>query len=44
MLDKGTLSDIGTHDELMERSEIYREVYRSQNRARNNAEGGVIDG
>ena len=44
VLDKGTLSDIGTHDELMERSEIYREVYRSQNRARNNAEGGVIDG
>ena len=44
VLDKGTLSDIGTHDELMERSEIYREVYRSQNRARNNAEGGGIDG
>ena len=28
----GRIQDIGTHEELMERSEIYREVYTSQNR------------
>ena len=30
VLDEGKISDIGTHDELLERSEIYREVYLSQ--------------
>jgi len=30
VMDKGRISDIGTHDELMARSEIYREVYESQ--------------
>ena len=30
VMDKGTISDVGTHDELMQRSEIYREVYSSQ--------------
>lgn len=30
VMDKGRVSDIGTHDELMERSEIYREVFESQ--------------
>lgn len=30
VMDKGTISDIGSHDELMERSEIYREIYESQ--------------
>lgn len=30
VMDKGTISDIGTHDELMQRSVIYREVYESQ--------------
>ena len=30
VLDNGRVSDYGTHDELMERSEIYREVYTSQ--------------
>ncbi len=30
IMDKGRISDVGTHDELMERSEIYREVYESQ--------------
>ena len=30
VLDEGRISDIGTHDELMQRSEIYREVYHSQ--------------
>lgn len=30
VLDNGTVSAVGTHDELMERSEIYREVYLQQ--------------
>ncbi len=30
VMDKGRVSDIGTHDELMKRSVIYREVYESQ--------------
>ncbi len=30
VMDKGGISDVGTHDELMETSEIYREVYTQQ--------------
>ena len=30
VLDEGRVMDVGTHDELMQRSEIYREVYTSQ--------------
>lgn len=30
VLDEGRVSDLGTHEELMQRSEIYREVYVSQ--------------
>ncbi len=30
VLDEGKVMDFGTHDELMRRSEIYREVYTSQ--------------
>ena len=30
VMDDGHISDVGTHDELMKRSEIYREVYQSQ--------------
>ena len=30
VLDNGSLSAIGTHKELLERSEIYRDIYRSQ--------------
>ena len=30
VLDNGGVSDIGTHDELLERSEIYRDIYNSQ--------------
>lgn len=41
VLDKGTVSDIGTHEELMGRSEIYQEVYRSQNKSSANTEGGA---
>ena len=38
VLDDGKVSAVGTHDELMETSEIYRDVYTSQQ------EGGSIDG
>ncbi|MBR0408347.1 MAG: ABC transporter ATP-binding protein [Clostridia bacterium] len=30
VLDNGKIADVGTHDELMARSEIYRDVYLSQ--------------
>jgi ATP-binding cassette subfamily B protein len=30
VMDDGKISDVGTHQELMERSEIYRDVYQSQ--------------
>ncbi|WP_294410117.1 ABC transporter ATP-binding protein [uncultured Ruminococcus sp.] len=30
VMDGGKITDVGTHDELMEKSEIYREVYDSQ--------------
>ena len=30
VLDGGEVSDFGTHDQLMQSSEIYREVYNSQ--------------
>jgi len=30
VLDNGRIADCGTHDELLKRSEIYREVYESQ--------------
>lgn len=43
VMDKGRISDVGTHDELMQRSEIYREVYLSQNKELPQ-EGGTISG
>ena len=30
VMDNGKIKDIGTHDELIKSSEIYREVYTSQ--------------
>jgi len=33
MMDKGGIAAVGTHSELLERSEIYREVFESQTRA-----------
>ena len=38
VLEKGKLSDMGTHDELMARSKVYQEIYASQQ------EGGGLDG
>ena len=33
LMDKGSIVAVGTHDELLHTSEIYREVYDSQNKA-----------
>lgn len=30
ILDNGTVNDIGTHEELLERNEIYKDIYNSQ--------------
>ena len=30
MLDEGQVADVGTHEELIARSPIYREIYESQ--------------
>ena len=38
VMDDGRIADAGTHAELMETSEIYRDVYQSQQ------EGASIDG
>lgn len=43
VMDKGRISDVDTHDELMQRSEIYREVYLSQNKELPQ-EGGTVSG
>lgn len=43
VMEKGRISDVGTHDELMQRSEIYREVYLSQNKELPQ-EGGTVSG
>ncbi len=32
VMDNGKIADIGTHDELLQRSEIYREVYEQQSK------------
>ena len=37
VMERGSISDVGTHDELMQRSLIYREVYESQVREEANA-------
>lgn len=34
VLDDGAISGMGTHDELMEKNEVYREIYLSQNAMR----------
>ena len=35
VMDGGRISAIGTHDELMKTSEIYQEIYTTQNKAGN---------
>jgi len=30
LMDRGGITDVGSHEELMERSELYREIYESQ--------------
>jgi ATP-binding cassette subfamily B protein len=32
-MDGGRINDMGSHKELMERNDIYREIYISQNKA-----------
>ena len=32
IMENGRIADKGTHDELLERSEIYREIYEQQTR------------
>ena len=32
VMDSGRITAVGTHDELLENNEIYREVYESQNK------------
>ncbi len=33
LMEGGRIDDVGTHDELMARSKVYREIYTSQNKA-----------
>lgn len=40
VLDDGKINDIGTHEELLKRNEIYQEVYNSQQKG-SDVEGGV---
>ena len=35
-MDGGRISAVGTHEQLMESSQIYREVYTTQNKAGDN--------
>ncbi len=46
IINNGRIDDIGTHDELLKRNEIYREVYYSQNKQTtpDNEEGGALNG
>ncbi len=37
IMENGRIEDVGTHAELMERNEIYREIYFSQNKEAQNA-------
>ena len=37
-MDEGSVSAVGTHDELLESSKIYREVYESQQQGSGDAD------
>ena len=43
MMDGGRITAIGTHEELMKTSDVYRDIYTSQNRASQNTAGGDKD-
>ena len=43
ILDNGKITDIGTHEQLMNTNEIYQELYRSQNNKDSNV-GGEVNG
>ena len=43
MMEGGRITAIGTHDELMKTSDVYRDIYTSQNRASQNTAGGDKD-
>ena len=43
VIDKGRIVDVGTHDELINNSVIYREIYLSQNATEKlNSNGGSL--
>ena len=45
VMDGGRISAVGTHDQLMETSEIYRETFTSQNKASSDgADTGEVTG
>ena len=44
VLENGEINGLGTHEELMRDNEIYRDVYKSQNRDTSSEKGGIIDG
>ncbi len=44
VLDNGEINGFGTHEELLKINEIYRDVYESQTRGKENEEGGEADG
>lgn len=39
VLDRGTVESAGTHEELLVKSAVYRDIYESQQKA---AEGGAL--
>ena len=43
MMEGGRIAAIGTHEELLKTSDVYRDIYTSQNRASQNTAGGDKD-
>ncbi len=40
VMDEGRITDVGTHDELVEKSETYREIYESQSQSQHTEKRG----
>ena len=40
-MNNGAIEAIGSHEELMENSPVYREIYTSQNRINSQEQGGA---